>query len=373
MEKNKTFSWRIFCGAIALILLLRADGAQAMQISEVMYDPDGTDAGREWVEVWNDGPSAVDVGGMFLLEADVRHKISSTGSGASTLVPAGGRAIIADKPELFSADYPSVSPVFDSAFSLSNSGERVALVSADGDEYSYAEWSSGSAASAGKSWQRAGVSWVAAKATPGAENADREDPPAAPVAASGAASPVAISAHSGTGGVTTVRRAPELLVDAGRARVVPVGAELVVEPLIEGPGRASFTWSWGDGQTSRGRVGRHTYRFPGTYIVVLNARGTGGALATSRTVVSALAPQVAASVGGEGEDLSILIESASDQEINLGNFLLEAGGESFALPEDTIVLPGSSLRVPNSTARLPVQVGESVSLRRPDGRPVRAR
>jgi hypothetical protein len=82
---------------------------------------------------------------------------------------------------------------------------------------------------------------------------------------------------------------------------------------------------------------------------------------------------VAASVGGEGEDLSILIESAADQEINLGNFLLEAGGESFTLPEDTIVLPGGSLRVPNSAARLPVQVGETVSLRRPDGRPVGAR
>ena len=355
--------------AVALFLLFAPFGARAdaaLQISEVMYDPDGTDAGREWVEIFNDGSSPVDLSEIFLLEANVKHKISAPLDGASLVLGAGSWALIADKADLFSADYPNVSPVFDSVFSLSNSGERLALVDADGDEYSFAEWGAGSGATSSKSWQRLGLTFVAAAATPGAANADREDPPSVPGAAS--SSPSTISAHSGTRGVTTVRRESSMMVDAGRARVVPAGAELSIDPALEGSPRASFLWAWGDGAESKGRRGRHTYRFPGTYAVVLNARGLGGAVATSRTVVTALAVQVAVSVTRDGPDLAVLIESQASQEINLGGFTLEAGGESFVLPKDTILLPRGSLAVPNDLARLPVDAGEAVVLRRPDGR-----
>lgn len=340
-----------------------ARAAAALQISEVMYDPDGTDAGREWVEIFNDGSAPVDLSEIFLLEANVKHKISPALPEDSPVLAAGGRAVIADRADLFSADYPHVSPVFDSAFSLSNSGERLALVDADGDEYSFAEWGSGSGATAGKSWQRLGLTFVAAAATPGAANADREDPPGA-----ASSSLTAISAHSGTRGVTTVRREASIQVDAGRARVVPTGAELDIDPVLEGSPRASFLWSWGDGAESKGRRGSHTYRFPGTYAVVLNARGIGGAVATSRTVVTALAVQAAVSVTRDGEDQAVLIESRSNQEINLGGFTLEAGGESFLLPRDTILLPKGSLAVPNDLAKLPVGEDQTVVLRRPDGR-----
>ncbi len=360
----------------------------AVVVSEIMYDPAGTDTGREWVEIWNDTASDFDLGAAFLLEGGTNHKITPFG-GAPAVVPAGGYAIVADKPESFSADYPNVAPVFDSAFSLSNSGERIALVDSDGDEFSSAEWASSAGASDGKSWQRSGVSWVAASATPGARNADREDPPA--VASSSSPTVTAISAHSGTGGLTTVRRKVPLEVDAGRDRVVPVGAELAIEPETEGAARASYSWSWGDGAASRGRHGRHSYRFPGTYAVVLNAKGAGGAAATSRATVVVVEAQVSLAAT-EGEDGSVAILSRSPHELNLGGFRLEAAGDSFEIPPDTILFPGGRIDVPNALSDLllaspssattaPASIATSasfaipthfVTLRRPDGKPVRA-
>lgn len=43
-------------------------------ITEIMYDPNGDDAGKEWVEIYNAGTSAVDIGGWALrdLEGDSR-------------------------------------------------------------------------------------------------------------------------------------------------------------------------------------------------------------------------------------------------------------------------------------------------------------
>jgi hypothetical protein len=368
-KKEKGFRWALALLPLSVVgALVFPATATALQISEVMYDPDGTDTGREWVEVWNDGAVPVDLASVFLFESDVRHKISGVMPGAPTSLAAGERAIVADKPDLFLADYPNVSPVFDSAFSLSNSGERISLVSATGDEHSYAEWGTGSGATSGKSWQRSGDGWLAAAATPGAANADRETAPATPTSVE----PSAISAHSGTGGLTTVRREPGLAVDAGRDRVVPVGAEIGIDPEVDGSSRVSFTWVWGDGHTSRGKRGKHVYRYPGTYAVVLNARGAGGAVATSRTTVSAVPAEVAilAEAGDEGET-RLVIRSASRHELNLGGFDVEAGDSVFTLPPDTILLPGGEIILDAVTLGLNLSAGGSAALRRPDGRAVR--
>src|SRR3989344_5744198 len=163
-----SFAVSVFFTTASLVfpLLITPTVASALVFSEVMYDPDGTDSGREWVEVYNDGAASVDLTGVALVEGTTRHKISVYLGGASTIT-SGAYAIIADKPELFLADYPSVSLVFDSTFSLSNTGETLALSesaeSADADSIS---WTSDVAATGGKSWQRSGEAWVAALASP---------------------------------------------------------------------------------------------------------------------------------------------------------------------------------------------------------------
>lgn len=100
-------------------------------ITEVMYNlAEGSDSGREWIEVYNTG-AETDLTQWKLVESGKNHKISSVG-GMSSLA-SGAYAVIADNVGKFKTDHPDFSgQVFDSAFSLNNSGESIAITDAQG-------------------------------------------------------------------------------------------------------------------------------------------------------------------------------------------------------------------------------------------------
>jgi hypothetical protein len=96
-------------------------------ITEIMYDlAEGSDSGREWVEVYNAGGTPVALTAWKVFESGTNHKITAV-SGGEVLAP-GAYALIADNVEKFKVDVPAFSgQLFDSAFSLSNDGETIAL------------------------------------------------------------------------------------------------------------------------------------------------------------------------------------------------------------------------------------------------------
>ena len=142
----------------------------AVSINEIMYDLEGADTGREWIEVYNNSDSSVDLSTFKFFEADTNHALV-VASGESALAPHGYAVIVSD-PEKFQIDWPNFSgSVFDSSFSLSNEGE--ALIIKDENlnvvnEYSYL--SSTGAAGDGKSLQLVSGVWKGAPPTPGKTN-----------------------------------------------------------------------------------------------------------------------------------------------------------------------------------------------------------
>ena len=113
-------------GLFTLAIFFPAFAHAAVIITEVMYDLSGTDTGREWVEITNTGSSPIDVSGYKFFEANTNHSLTLiSGSG---ILQSGSSAIIADDPTKFSIDWPQYSDtLFDSSFSLSNTGEALAL------------------------------------------------------------------------------------------------------------------------------------------------------------------------------------------------------------------------------------------------------
>lgn len=167
---------------ISLIILAATPfGAAAhVMVSELMYDLPGADTGREWIEIYNAGSAAVDLTGWKLFEGDTNHTlVISRGNG---MLPSGGYAIIADKPEKFLAENLRFSgTLFDSAFSLNNSaGEMISLKDAKGvlfGEISYTPvWG---AEGDGYSLQYFSDGWHASNPTPGAVNI-KSSPQSAP-------------------------------------------------------------------------------------------------------------------------------------------------------------------------------------------------
>ncbi|MDP3742421.1 MAG: lamin tail domain-containing protein, partial [Candidatus Micrarchaeota archaeon] len=96
----------------------------AVFINEILYDfQDGADTGREWVEVINTG-EAVDISGWKFVEANTNHGLTLVQG--SVEIPSGGFAMIVIDAAKFLADWPGFSgTIFDSSFSLSNTGETL--------------------------------------------------------------------------------------------------------------------------------------------------------------------------------------------------------------------------------------------------------
>jgi hypothetical protein len=92
---------------------------------EVEANPEGVDKGREWVRIKNDSGSTVNLTQLKFVENGARHAIRAVKEEG---VPHGAYAVIADNAELYADEHPKSSDyLFDSAFSLNNSGETIRL------------------------------------------------------------------------------------------------------------------------------------------------------------------------------------------------------------------------------------------------------
>ena len=99
--------------------------AASIEITEVMYDVEGTDSDREWIEVYNTTNAGIDFVQWNFVENDINHGISAEDE---NMLPGRSYAVVADNPASFLQDFPDFSGIiFDSAFALSNSGEELAL------------------------------------------------------------------------------------------------------------------------------------------------------------------------------------------------------------------------------------------------------
>jgi lamin tail-like protein len=121
---------KISIASIAFLILAMPQLALAQAvITEIMYDPPGTDSGHEWIEVYNTGATPIALTTWKLYEGGAKHNIISS-SGGKSLAP-GSYAVIAESAAKFQSDYPDFSgQLFHSAFSLDNAGATLELYDA---------------------------------------------------------------------------------------------------------------------------------------------------------------------------------------------------------------------------------------------------
>jgi hypothetical protein len=96
-----------------------------------MYNPLGSDAGHEWVELYNSGSESVDItSGQkgWKIHDGSNHIFGS----AVTLAP-GAFVLVANNPTTFAGQYGSEVSVVKSALSLNNTGATISLLNAEGD------------------------------------------------------------------------------------------------------------------------------------------------------------------------------------------------------------------------------------------------
>lgn len=118
-------------GIITLAVVIAPFSVDALVITEIMYDAPGSDTGKEWVEVFNNGTSSIELARMRL--HDKNNHIITLAHGSASISP-GAYAIIARDVLAFEAVYPSASlTLFRSALSFNNTGGVISI--RDGDTH----------------------------------------------------------------------------------------------------------------------------------------------------------------------------------------------------------------------------------------------
>jgi uncharacterized protein YoxC len=98
----------------------------ALVINEIMYDLKGGDQDREWIEILNMSDKKVDVSSWKLCEQDTNHSLKII-QGGSALDPGAYAVIVANQTEFLNDNAGYAGILFDSSFSLNNTGESVSL------------------------------------------------------------------------------------------------------------------------------------------------------------------------------------------------------------------------------------------------------
>ncbi|MFA6797636.1 MAG: PKD domain-containing protein, partial [Candidatus Paceibacterota bacterium] len=122
-------------------------------------------------------------------------------------------------------------------------------------------------------------------------------------------------------------------VSAGRERIAYVGTPINFTAKNNKDGKnLDFKWSFGDATENKGNEISHVYKYPGEYIVVLNAQ-YNGEKAVSRTSVKVLEPKIMLSINQN----SLEITNNGDDEINIGDWKIKGSQSEFLIPRDTII------------------------------------
>lgn len=329
----------------------------AVVINEVMYDPLGSDSGREWVELHNDGTSDVTLvggsgsGSWRIADSSNHTLVAPPGNGGrgSLVVPAGGYLVIANDPATFIAEYGGAYSVVRSALTLNNTGVTVSLVDGSSgtvDSFSYTAAMGGS--DSGTSLQLSAAAWLQALPTPGAANAASAYVPPAnddnEEKEEGSSQMVPASSVIKHGYVSPPT--PEIFADAGENRTVIVGADVkfvarAYDRDKEIINYAKFLWNFGDGSVDRGPVVMHNFAYPGRYTVGLVIQNDEFRTQSRITVEALPASTTLSALPGGG----IAIQNLSGRDLDLSFWKIGQGSSEFVLPEHSVVLKDSALNI----------------------------
>ncbi|MFA7193555.1 MAG: lamin tail domain-containing protein [Candidatus Paceibacterota bacterium] len=331
---------------LILVVLISPSPLFAMKINEIMYDVSGTDSGREWVEVYNNTSSDIDFSNWKLLESSVNHAVKLIFGNA--VIPAGGYAIIADNDEKFLIDNPDFSgTLFDSVFSLTNTGEVLVLINSSGQKIHEISYSDTLGAKGdGNSLQFKEEFLISAKPTPGLPNATEASTPEqieSNATTTENTTITNISSHSSVASAVKAKEVTELEISIGRERLSSIKSPIIFEVKTgenKGLHRAKYLWNFGDGNEKRGKKIEHFYKNEGVYNVVLNAV-SGIRQAVSRTIVYVAKPKLALNIKENG----IEIENQDSNEINIGLWRIKSEDKKadFTFPQDTILSPKAKI------------------------------
>lgn len=335
MKINKHNLWFL----VLFINLSILSKSSALTINFIDYDPPGGDTDKEWFELCNDGPlisnfangnyKAITQGSSSYSSHDIKPEYSS----GSVDLPADTCAAIVDDVVGFKNYKPDyINPIFDSSFTLTNTGGYVGIVE-DKNILICKSYGTG--------------------ACPNDSNSD-------------ATSTNSTSTNSTTSSTTNTSNNTSIIyvyvptnnqnkygdiqVLLPSEKVVPALADVdytvkAVDSQRNVINGLDFDWSFGDGGEKFGKDVSYHYVYPGQYTLIATADGyTSGGQA--RMNVEVVTPDIFISKVGTSKIQNYIdLENKTNYDLFLSNFYLNVDSVFYKLPKNLIIAKNKTIHL----------------------------
>lgn len=338
------FVFIIFC-----LLYGASTFAASISITEIMYDLEGSDSAREWVEIYNNSGSSIDLTKYKFFESGSAHNITHY-EGTNDLTN-GAYAVIADNPTNFLNDNPNFpkSNLYDSSFSLANDkGESLAIKDANGNIVFEITYNVDLGANGdGKSLQQNNLgSWTADLLTPGngltSNNQNNND-----LSNNNVDNTAKNTTISGTA-FTPYSKDPTMQLNIESLKTNIVGKFTNFKPTLYGYGgeninQGIFIWNFGDGQTMTVDSNKpidHIYNFPGNYIVSCSYKYASWypkTVVTGKTKISIVDSPIVLKELYLTPTPAVLIDNTKDGEYDISGYIIQTNNQNITIPEGTYI------------------------------------
>lgn len=350
-------NWRKFYQFIILLIVFifaNYNVSKALQISEIHFDPAGSDTDREWIEVYNEGQSNLDLTEIIFFEANVNHGIDlfNTNNSTDKNINANEYVVVVQDINKFKIDFPNYSgKIFKASFSLSNTGEFLALKDKGGTTLFSVTYTQND---------------KQANPSPGAQNLANVPNNNTGNTTSTTTNSTSTTTQTNTNSTTTDANTNNLFtpvytfrniwpevdkiyVKAGDNQIVLAGQTFVTQPKVldnnkkEIKTSLQYRWNFGDGNTSEEKNAKHFYKFPGEYIIYLEVNYLGN-IESDKFYLKVIDPDIDLSFSEIKGEMGINILNENNTEINLGEmFLKNEQFQNFTIPKNTFILPKRSV------------------------------
>ncbi|MCK5096412.1 MAG: lamin tail domain-containing protein [Candidatus Pacebacteria bacterium] len=339
-----------------------------VEITEIMYDLEGSDTDREWVEIYNSGPDDIDLQDWRFVEVEGENEKRHTflpypKENGDVVIRSNSYAVIVIKPESFLNDWSGFSgKILDSSFSLRQKddiGEKLIIRDSEGNDINSVTYDPLWGASGdGNSLQRSNGNWISASPTVGKANATATSEPLPQQDDDNNDQQESVSnnvqdAVFFTTASSQVKPTPKISAHAGpRERVVIAGTKTKFEGSAQTAGgddisSARRIWNFGDGSRAEGGTVSHIYHYPGEYLVVLDV-ASGIYAATDRIKVTVISADFhITEVGPNGGFIEL--ENSTSYELDMSEWIILSGANRFVFPKGTIILPQNKIMIASQT------------------------
>ncbi|MFT5280978.1 MAG: hypothetical protein ACI9AR_000425 [Flavobacteriaceae bacterium] len=331
-----------------------------VRINEVAWMGSMESANDEWIELYNEGSSSVNIDGWVLEANDGQPHIELSGN-----ISAGGYFLLErtddDSAPLMSADLIYVG-------SLGNTGEYLKIVKGDGNaEYtldSSGGWSAGDNVTK-ETMQYSSGSWVTDTATPRAANSSDNTPTENNNSESSTDSSSNTNTTSNTSTENSSKttkdycdpRLKNLEIKASTIGSFISGNNIDFEAFITACERrykfGRYYWNFGDGETFEGKGDvsniSHTYSFPGTYSVVLDYYDSEFSkkpdMTDSIVLTISNTNLVINSILEENKNIFISLSNKTSVDIDMTGWWFVFPKGVFAVPDHTMISKNATLNI----------------------------